>query len=97
MRRRWVVLGWFIAVSALWVFANLPRTGGSLKPFLKSAGFPWTFAFWHSGRLEWFDPVLLAADLALGLAVATGTAVLCVWSRRRYRNSQRAEPLTEPH
>src|SRR5262249_44195160 len=86
MRRRWIVLGWFIAITALWAFANLPHDGGSLKPFLRWAGFPWTFASWDSGRLDRFDPALLAADVALGFALATGVAAVCVWSRSRSTN-----------
>ena len=83
MGRRWrVFLCWALGLSAVWVFANLPRDGGSLKRFLHWAGFPWTFAFWNRGRLEWFDPAALAADVALGVAVVGAVAGLCAWSRR---------------
>jgi hypothetical protein len=70
-------------MSALWVFANWPRDGGTLKPEWEWAGFPWTFASWDSGQLRWFDRVALAADIALGMAVAIGVALLCAWSRGR--------------
>jgi hypothetical protein len=87
MGRRWqVFLCWALVLSALWVFANLPRDGGSLKRFLQWAGFPWTFASWNSGRLEWFDPAALAADVAVGVAVVGAGAGLCAWSRRGARN-----------
>jgi hypothetical protein len=83
MGRRWgLFLGWALALSAVWVFANLPEDGGSLKRFLHWAGFPWTFAFWNSGRLEWFNPAALAADVALGFAAALVGAGLCAWPRR---------------
>jgi hypothetical protein len=81
---RWrAFICWTLALSTVWVFANLPRDGGSLKWFLRWAGFPWTFAFWNRGKLEWFDPMALAADIALGIAVILLVAGLCAWSRRR--------------
>ena len=63
---------WFIAVGAVWAFANLPRDGGALKFFLHRAGFPWIFAFWEGDHLTWFDATALAADVALGFSVASG-------------------------
>src|SRR5438105_3438994 len=78
-RRRFML--WVAVLTAVWVFANLPRDGGSLKRFLQWAGCPWTFAFWKSGRLEWFDPGALAADVAAGSAIIVPVAWLCAWSR----------------
>jgi hypothetical protein len=78
-RRRFLI--WLAVLTAVWAFANWPRDGGSLKRFLEWAGCPWTFAFWHSGRLEWFDPIALAADVAVGVAVIVPVAWLCAWSR----------------
>lgn len=78
MRRRRFLI-WLAVLTAVWVFANWPRDGGSLKHFLEWAGFPWTFAFWHGGRLEWFDPTALAADVALGVVVVVPVAWLCAW------------------
>ena len=92
-RRRRVFLCWTLVLAAVWVFANLPRDGGSLKRFLHWAGFPWTFAFWTFGRLTWFDPAALAADAALGAAVVVSVAGLCAWSRRGAGNpATRAGP-----
>jgi hypothetical protein len=79
-------LCWAIALSAVWVFVNLPRDGGSLKPFMEWAGFPWTFAFWEFGRLEWFNPAALAGNIALGVAVILSLARLCSLSRRGARD-----------
>jgi hypothetical protein len=73
---------WAVFLSVVWVYANLPRDGGSLKPFLKWAGFPWTFAFWNWGQLEWFDRAALAGDVAVGVALVVTLAGLCAWSRR---------------
>jgi hypothetical protein len=79
-------LWWALVLAAVWVFANLPRDGGSLKRFLHGAGFPWTFAFWDSGRLAWFDPAALAADVAVGVAVVVSVAGVCAWSWRGAAN-----------
>lgn len=85
---RWrVFLFWAVVLSALWVCANWPRDGGSLKSWLQWAGFPWTFAFWDSGRLVWFDPAALVGDLAVGSALVVVVAGLCGWSRRGNRGS----------
>jgi hypothetical protein len=90
MRFRWrVFLGWAFVLTAVWVFANWPRDGGSLKPFLHWAGFPWTFAFWDSGRLEWFDPFALAGDVAVWAVSVTVIAGLCAWSRRSVATPER--------
>lgn len=74
MGRRQRFLIWMAVLTAVWLFANWPRDGGSLKRFLQWAGCPWTFAFWHHGRLEWFDPGALAADVAVGVAVVASVA-----------------------
>jgi hypothetical protein len=80
--KRWrLFLIWAGVLAALWVFANWPRDGGTLKPDLEWAGFPWTFVFWDSGEVRWFDRAALAADIALGLAVVAGVAWLCARSR----------------
>ena len=78
-RRRFLI--WLAVLAAVWVVANLPRDGGTLKRFLQCAGCPWTFAFWHAGRLEWFDPAALAADIGLGLVIVVPVAWMCAWSR----------------
>ncbi len=97
-RRRFLV--WLAVLTAVWVFANRPRDGGSLKRFLEWAGFPWTFASWQLGRLEWFDPAALAADIAVGMAVVVPVAWLCSWSRGSAsppeRPAQDAEPGAAP-
>ena len=79
--RKRLFLIWAAVLTAVWVFANLPRDGGPLKRFLQWAGFPWTFAHWQHGQLAWFDPTALAADVALGVFVVAGVAGLCAWSR----------------
>lgn len=84
-RRSRVFLCWALVLSALWVFLNLPQDGGSLKRFLQWAGFPLTFAVWESGRLAWFDPVALAADIVLGVGVVVVVAAACAHSRCRER------------
>jgi hypothetical protein len=93
-RRRFLI--WLAVLTAVWVFANWPRDGGSLKRFLQWAGFPWTFAFWQGSRLEWFDPAVLAADIAVGLAVVVLLAWLCAWSRGSASPPERAAPDAEP-
>jgi hypothetical protein len=72
---------WSSLAFAVWGLANMPCDGGRLKPFLQSAGFPWTFASWNWGQLEFFSGWELAADFALGIAVAGGLAALCSWAR----------------
>jgi hypothetical protein len=85
MNRFWRVFAmWFVAVAAVWTFANLPRDGGSLKPFLEWAGFPWTFAFWKWDHLEWFNGAALAANIAVGIGAALAIGIICAWSRCRF-------------
>ena len=96
MGRRQRFLIWLAALTAVWVFANWPRDGGSLKGFLQWAGCPWAFAFWQSGRLEWFDPAALAADVGLGVAVVVPVAWLCAWSRGAARPPALTAPDAEP-
>lgn len=77
---------WAVGLSAVWVALNLPHDLGSLKRvFGEWAGFPWPFAHWQHGRLEWLDPAALAGDAAVGLVAVTGVAGLCAWSRRPAR------------
>jgi hypothetical protein len=84
MNRFWRIFTiWFLVVAAVWTFANLPRDGGTLKSFLEWAGFPWTFAFWAGNHLEWFNGAALAANIAVGVGVASAIAALCSWSRCR--------------
>ena len=87
---------WALALSAVWVFANWPRDGGSLKRFWRWAGFPWTFAFWDSGQLKWFDPMAFTADVALGVAAVVFVAGLCAWSRRVLLLRLGEPPLSPP-
>ncbi|MDY3557301.1 hypothetical protein R5W24_006489 [Gemmata sp. JC717] len=80
-------------LAGVWAFLNWPQNGGPLKRMWEWAGCPWTFASWSSGRLERFDPGALAADVAVGLAVAVPVA----WLFARPRGSAahtgtRAEP-----
>jgi hypothetical protein len=82
MRRRRLFLIWLAVLTALWVFANWPRDGGTLKFWMHWAGFPWTFAFWENGDLIWFDPAALAADVVVWIALVP-VAWLCAWSRGR--------------
>jgi hypothetical protein len=73
---------WFGVLSAVVVFANGPRDGGSLKPEFVWAGFPWTFAFWYAGDLQAFETGPFLADVALGLGAAAVLALGCALARR---------------
>lgn len=78
-RRRFLI--WCALLTAVWVVANWPRAYlGSLKSFLVWAGQPWSFAHWEHGRLVWFDPYALVADVALGIAVVVPLAWVCARS-----------------
>ena len=90
--RRFIV--WFLVVIAVFVFANVPRDGGTLNSFLVWAGFPWTFAFWDGGRLKTFSATALAADVALALSCASIVAYVCSLSRKR--TTLRANPPNKP-
>lgn len=76
MRRRQFLI-WLAVPTTVWALAYLPRDGGPLKRFLQWAGWPWTFAFWDAGKLEWFDPTALIADVGPGSAVVVLAAWLC--------------------
>jgi hypothetical protein len=78
VRRRFLI--WLAVLAAVWVLANWPRDGGTLKSWLRWAGFPWTFALWDDGRLVWFNWAALAADVAVLLALVP-VAWLCARSR----------------
>jgi hypothetical protein len=78
MRRRFLI--WLALLTAVWALANWPRDGGTLKSWMKWAGFPRTFAFWDGDRLEWFNGAALAADLGLLVALVP-FAWLCAQSR----------------
>jgi hypothetical protein len=78
MWRRFLI--WLSVLATVWLLANWPRGGGSLKSSPEWAGFPWTFAFWEDGRLVWFKGAALVADLGVLLAL-TLVAWLCAWSR----------------
>jgi hypothetical protein len=86
-------LVWLLVLATLCVFANWPRDSGSLKPF-RWAGYPWTFAFWNAGRVEWFSLRALVADMAVGVAVSVSIAWLC--SRSRYSIRRRCASLADP-
>ena len=73
--RRFLI--WLAVLSTVWVLANWPRNGGSLKRFLVWAGYPWTFAVWNADSLEWFDAIALVANIAVGLMVVVPVAWLC--------------------
>jgi hypothetical protein len=90
MRRSRLFLNWAGVLTALWLFANMPKDGGRLKPWLEWAGFPWTFAYWEHGQLRRFDAGLLAVDILVGLAAIVSTAWLCAWSRGRARVQRKA-------
>ena len=81
--QRRAFLLWAVVLTAVWAFANGPRTlGGSLKPPWVYAGLPWPFAHWDGRRLEWFKPEALAADVAVWVALML-VAWRCAWSRCR--------------
>jgi hypothetical protein len=75
---------YFVAFSAVWTLANLPRASA-----LKGecwAGFPWTFASWSWHDLMEFSWWILTADVILGIFLALCLARLCVWSHCRSRS-----------
>jgi hypothetical protein len=86
---------WSVVLIASGLFANRARDGGTLKPFLESAGFPWVYAFWDHDRLEFFDPAALMADVALWLGLTAAIAGGCAWSRTRLATHSKSEPQTE--
>lgn len=86
---------WATALSALWLAANRPRDAGTLKPFWEWAGCPWTFATWEWGRLTRFDPVALAVDLGVWVAMM-GLAWVCARSRFRKAVTQQQDRTTLP-
>ena len=91
-RFRRLFLVWCIPLLALWLCANWPRDGGSLKFYLEWAGFPWIFAFWDSGRLERFSVAALVADVVLAVGSSVTVAAVCAWFRcRRLRFHSVAE------
>ncbi len=77
MRRRFFV--WATVLATVWLLANWPRDGGTLKFWMEWAGCPWTFAFWEDGRPKSFDAVAFAADVGV-LALLAAVAWLCAWS-----------------
>jgi hypothetical protein len=88
--RRQRFLIWLTILFALWVVVNWPRAYlGALKSFLVWAGLPWQFAHWEHGRLVWFHPMALAADVTLGVAIAVPVSLLCAWSRRTTSDNPR--------
>ena len=76
---------WFLAIMAIWGFANLPRDGGTLKSFLEWAGFPWTFAHWVHGRLEWFSATALILDILVGVLIGSAVGLACACTRCTWR------------
>jgi hypothetical protein len=82
--RRTFIL-WALAPFVLLVLANLPRSGGSLKPEYVWAGFPWTFAFWYGGRLERFDFWAFFGDSMFGIGVPIAVGLLCAMARDCHR------------
>ena len=84
---------WFLAVVAFWGFANLPRDSGALKSFLEWAGFPWTFAQWVDGQLNWFSTTVLMLDLLVGLSTASAVALACAYSRCGWPMASQHTPI----
>jgi len=81
MSRFWrTFLLWFVVLSTLWTFANLPR-GSGIMAIHKEAGFPRVFAVGFGSEWQSFDIAALLADIVLGMGVALGLAGLCAWSR----------------
>lgn len=85
---------WVLALSAVWLLLNMPRSLGGIKWVLGMwAGFPWTFAAWGGGGLREFDPLALAGDIVVGALVVIGLAGLCTWSR----TPEAAHPTSRAH
>jgi hypothetical protein len=87
---------WALGLAALALFANRPRDGGALKPFLVAAGFPWTFAHWEWGRLLRFDAAASCGDIVLNLAIVMVLAFLCALSHSRHRPLNLQLPTGRP-
>jgi hypothetical protein len=81
-RFRKSLVGWFVALMAFFVSANLAgllRPMG-LKPF-RVTGFPLPIAAWGVGIEQFFDWSALAVNLGVAVVVSAGVAVVCAWAR----------------
>jgi hypothetical protein len=97
MGRFWRVFAiWAAVLSFVWVLINLPRNGGPMLSFLSWAGFPWTFASWKDNRLTSFYPLMLAADVVLGIVVTAAVALLCASQRCRGQLPRPESPTPPP-
>jgi hypothetical protein len=76
-----VFIGWCIPLTALWIFANWPRTYGIAGCF-SGAGFPLEFA-WGIGGFQNFDIIAFLVEIPGGVAAILGVSWLCAWSRRK--------------
>jgi len=81
MQRR-VFYRWLIALAAIWVLANLPRSYG-LAGFFTDIGFPFVVVSWWGGKPSEFSFVALLLDGVIGIIVVVGLPFLCAWSRRK--------------
>lgn len=75
---------WALILTAVAIFANLPRHLGPLKAFVWQAGFPFLF-IWGTGNESTLKLPPLALDVLIWLAV---TSTACVFISRSHRRSR---------
>lgn len=87
---------WMLVLLGLAVLLNYPRSGGSLKPDIIAAGFPWVFARTDRGRPVSVDLVALLGDIVVSVGFATAVAAACaasqMWRDRSKRRSEHGIP-----
>src|SRR6266404_4791898 len=96
MSRFWrVFLLWALPLTGLWLFANSPRGGGTLKLDYTWAGFPWTFGCWQDGHVTWFDFRSLLLDIVVGPVAIGAVALACAASRVRHERRASSPPTPQ--
>ncbi|PQO37055.1 hypothetical protein C5Y96_07810 [Blastopirellula marina] len=79
-------VGWFLALAVLAIFANWPTRTGLPVGFVVQQGFPFQFASWTVGELDWFRWESLCLDIAIwGAVVAFGPWILALRREKRTR------------
>lgn len=74
-----VYVGWFLTLAILAVFANWPVRTGLPVGFITYQGFPFQFASWTSGELDWYRWGNLFMDIAIwGVVIAFGPWILAL-------------------
>ena len=76
-----LLIVWIVFLLPITILANWPRDGGSLKPYLVSAGFPFTFADWESGQLVRFSYTAFWLDMTICGIFVLSLSILCMLAR----------------